>query len=188
MIAAAATLLGAAACDSPPAGPAVSPPAPAASVAAFVVPPLRLPGVAPGADCPVAVARAWSGPGQASRVLGDGPVHPVADYFGGGTVLELRPDDREPDGRYVKKVRWIAAGYTGPVLVRAARIDGPGAAGAEFSYVGEARDGGYYAELTGANSDLPATTTVAGPGCYAYQVDGTTFSRTIVFRAVPEGG
>jgi hypothetical protein len=163
------------------------PPVPSAS-AAFVVPPLRLPEVEAGAACPVTVARPWSGPGQAGRVLGDGPLYPIADYFRGETELELRPEDRQPDGTYEKKVRWIGAGYSGPVLVRAARIDAPGAAGATFSYVGEERDGGHYAELTRENNDLPATTTVAGPGCYAYQVDGTTFSRTIVFRAVSSSG
>lgn len=182
-VAAVTALLGAAACDSPP----PAPPAPSTSETTFTVPPLRLPTVGAGAACPVAQARPWSGPGQAARVLGEGPVHPVADYFGGEAVLRLRPGDREPDGTYVKKARWIAAGYTGPVLVRAARIDAPGAAGATFSYTGQARDGGHYAELVDENSDLPATTTVAGPGCYAYQVDGATFSDTIVFRAVLDG-
>jgi hypothetical protein len=187
MIAVVVALLGAAACDSPADSPPAAPSAPA-SVGAWVAPPLRLPSVAPGADCPAEQARPWSGPGQAARVLGAGPVHPVGDYFHDGTALTLRPMDRQPDGTYVKKVRWIAAGYTGPVLVRAARIDAPGAASARFSYTGQSRDGGHHAELTRPDSDLPATTTVDGPGCYAYQVDGTTFSYTIVFRAVPEPG
>ena len=78
----------------------------------------------------------------------------------------------------------IGTGYTGPVLVRTARIDGPGTATMRFSYWGETGDGGYYADLPTDNSDLPATTKVGGPGCYAYQVDGSTFSTTIVFRAV----
>jgi hypothetical protein len=119
-------------------------------------------------------------------VLGPGPLYPVADYFRDG-VLQLRDDDRQPDGTYEKKVRWIAAGYSGPVLVRAGRIDGPGTASAAFAYTGGPRDGGHYAVLTHPDSDLPATTTVSGPGCYAYQVDGTTFSVTIVFRAALEG-
>ncbi|MEU4619345.1 hypothetical protein AB0G04_05090 [Actinoplanes sp. NPDC023801] len=194
--AAALMLLGVTACDDAPSSPASPLPAsplpasslPASSAAAFVAPPLRLPQVAPGAACPVTVARQWSGPGKAGRVLGDGPLYPIADYFRGGNELELRPEDREPDGTYGKKVRWIGAGYSGPVLVRAGRIDAPGAASATFSYVGEARDGGHYADLSRENNDLPATTTVAGPGCYAYQVDGTTFSATIVFRAVASTG
>jgi hypothetical protein len=177
-------LLGVAACDGEPT-PVTSAPA---SATAFIAPPLRLPEAAPGAVCPVAEARTWDGPGQAGRVLGDGPVHPIADYFRDGSVLELRPGDRQPDGTYEKKVRWIGAGYSGPVLVRAARIDVPGAAGVTFSYTGEKRDGGHYAYLTREDNDLPATTTVAGPGCYAYQVDGATFSVTIVFGAVSSTG
>jgi hypothetical protein len=176
------------ACDS--AARETPPPPGAASPrpSALSPPPLRLPTVGPGEPCPAATPRPWSGPGQAGRVLGDGPLYPIADYFRDGAVLQLRPDDRLPDGTYEKKVRWLGAGYAGPVLVRAGRIDGPGAASAKFSYVGSARDGGHYAELTEADNDLPATTTVSGPGCYAYQVDGATFSRTIVFRAVTVTG
>jgi hypothetical protein len=117
-------------------------------------------------------------------VLGDGPLYPIADYFRDGAVLGLRSDDRRPDGQYEKKVRWLGVDYTGPVLLRADRIDGPGTASAQFAYFGDRRDDGYYAELTQAENDMPATTTVSGPGCYAYQVDGTTFSETIVFRAI----
>ncbi|WP_169814031.1 hypothetical protein, partial [Actinomadura kijaniata] len=145
--------------------------------------PLRFPSVAAGAACPTTAPRPWSGPGVAAAVLGDGPVYPVADYFGKGTVLELRARDRRSDGSYVKKVRWIGAGYRGPVLVRAARIDGGGTAASRFAYTGEERDGGYHAELPSPASDLPGTTTVGGPGCYAVQVDGTTFTTVVVFRA-----
>ena len=116
-------------------------------------------------------------------MLGDGPLYPVAGYFRDGNVLELRADDRQPDGSYVKKVRWIGNDYTGPVLVRAGRIDGPGAASMTFSYVGEKRYGGHYVELESPTNDLPATTTISGPGCFAYQVDGATFSTVIIFRA-----
>jgi hypothetical protein len=117
-------------------------------------------------------------------VLGDGPVHPVATYFRQpGTVLLLRPADRHPDGTYEAKVRWTSAGYLGPVLIRAGRIDGPGTALSAFSYTGEKRDGGHYAVIENDPGDLPGTTTVSGPGCYAIQADGTTFSTTIVFLA-----
>lgn len=176
-----ASLLLVAAC-TPSASPSPSP-SPPTTAAVELARPLRLPSVPAGAACPVTEPRPWSGHGSTETVLGDGPLYPVAYYFEPGTVLRLRADDREPDGSYAKKVRWIGAGYTGPVLVRAARIDGPGSASVEFSYTGQRRDGGHYAELTLPDSDLPAATTVSGPGCYAYQVDGTTFTITIVFRA-----
>jgi hypothetical protein len=159
-------------------------PLPSTESTTFAARPLHLSTVAPGARCPTTPRRPWSGPGVASDVLGAGPLYPVADYFEDGTTLVLRDEDRQPDGAYTKKVRWIGAGYTGPVLVRTARIDGRGTAIVRFSDWGEERDGGYYADLPTDNSDLPATTTVSGPGCYAYQVDGSTFSTTIVFRVV----
>ncbi|MEU4831425.1 hypothetical protein [Streptosporangium sp. NPDC023615] len=169
---------------SPPMSPTASP-----TVSAVLEPrPLRLPVVRAGARCPTTSPRPWSGPGEASRVLGDGPVYPIADYFmKGGAVLDLRPEDREPDGSYVKKVRWVVADYTGPVLIRAARVDGKGTASARFSYTGERRDGGYHADLTMPRTSVPGTTTVGGPGCYAYQIDGTTFSTVVVFGAVKVG-
>jgi hypothetical protein len=180
-------MLAVAGCDEPAPTPPTAPPA--TSPGTLTVRPLRLPTVPAGAPCPTTQPRAWSGPGVAAAVLGDGPLYPVADYFQGGpAVLALRDQDRRPDGMYEVKVRWIGAGYTGPVLVRAARIDGagprePATASVTFSYFGERRDGGYYAELSWPDSDIPAATSVGGPGCYAYQVDGTTFSTIIVFRA-----
>jgi hypothetical protein len=183
-------MLAVAACNAPSRDLASPEPSPSASVSmpsAMLAPrPLRLPRVSAGAECPTTTPHPWSEPGVATAVLGDGPVYPVADYFKDGTVLELRPMDRQPDGSYVKKVRWIGAGYRGPVLVRAARIDGKGTASSKFSYTGEERDGGHYAELSLLSSDLPGTTTVGGPGCYAFQIDGTTFTTTIVFRAAGE--
>ena len=67
-------------------------------------------------SCPAAEPQRWSKPGQAQRVLGPGPVHPIADYFSGG-ALPLRPSDRQADGSYTVKVRWLAADYTGPTLL-----------------------------------------------------------------------
>jgi hypothetical protein len=124
----------------------------------------------------------------ATNVLGDGPLYPVGDYFRrDGVTLELRREDRTADKAYQKKVRWLGNGYAGPVLFRAARLDGPGTARVELSRIGQSQAGGYLLVLTDPDNDLPATTTVSGPGCYAYQVDGTTFSETIVFRAVAAG-
>ncbi|MGW0505164.1 hypothetical protein [Micromonospora sp. NPDC003241] len=177
------------ACDGTPSpSPSDAPSGQVATTATptdFAAPPLRLPTVATGDACPVTEPQPWPHPDQASRVLGPGPLYPVADYFRDG-VLELRAMDRQQDGTYTKKVRWIGSGYAGPVLVRAARIDGTGPAGAEFAYLGEPRDGGHHALLVRPENDLPATTMVGGPGCYAYQVDGTTFSVTVVFRAALE--
>ncbi|WP_157018079.1 hypothetical protein [Cryptosporangium arvum] len=158
-----------------------------ATAAAFAAPPLKLPTVAAGQACPLSASKAWSGPGQATRVLGNGPLYPIADYFReGGATLDLRPDDEQPDGTYGKKVRWLSVGYSGPVLIRGGRLDGTGRAEGRFLYWGEPRDDGWFAVLPEEEYvDLPGATTVSGPGCFAFQVDGTNFSTTIVFSAVP---
>jgi hypothetical protein len=139
---------------------------------------------AAGGTCPTTTPHRWTGPGVATNVLGPGPLYPIADYFQAGATLGLSQEGRLPDGSYQNKVRWLGVGYTGPVLVQAARLDGPGTARAEFADFGERHPDGYFATLTVPENDLPAVTTVSGPGCYAYRVDGTTFSETIVFRAV----
>jgi hypothetical protein len=127
-----------------------------------------------------------AGGDQRSSVAGGDQRNSPGGDRGPGMTLELRAEDREPDGSYTKKVRWIAEGYTGPVLIRAARVDAAGTASVKFLYWGRASDGGYYAELPRTSNDLPATTKVSGPGCFAYQVDGSDFTTMIVFRAAPE--
>ena len=129
---------------------------------------LRLPHIASGAPCP------------ASR--GNGPVKPL-----GSAPLALTPfiGSAWRGGR----VTWTSArSYTGPVLIRGAELGGPGALG-----FGEGRVP--YDELQllasgmgagsppGGGREWLSFTRVRSPGCYGYQVDGTSFSTVIVFRA-----
>lgn len=150
-------------------------------------PPLRLPSIAPGEPCPVASVSHHAEVVAHSRdVLGDGRLGPVSNYFDAGAKLRLRAEDRDESGAYTKKVRWIAFDYAGPVLIRAARIDGgPGKARVEFSYTGRRTADGFSAEAEagGGWQDFPAVTHLDGPGCYAYQVDTAGSSQTIVFSA-----
>ena len=87
------------------------------------------------------------------------------------------------------RVTWISArSYTGPVLIRGTELGGPSALG-----FGEGRVP--YDELqllasgmgagrpSGGGREWLSFTRVRSPGCYAYQVDGTSFSTVIVFRA-----
>lgn len=87
------------------------------------------------------------------------------------------------------RVSWVASdNYRGPVLIRGRRIDGPGAVG-----FGEGRVPDDELQLLDSGQEAPkppgggrawmSFTRVRSPGCYAYQVDGTSFSRVIVFRA-----
>jgi hypothetical protein len=86
-------------------------------------------------------------------------------------------------------VTWSSApSYTGPVLIRGRQLGGTGAVG-----FGEGRVP--YDELQllaqgmstprglGGGREWLSFTRVRSPGCYAYQVDGTSFSTVVVFRA-----
>jgi hypothetical protein len=86
----------------------------------------------------------------------------------------------------------IDAGYTGPLLLRGARIDGEG--GLRFDHylnaLGTQGGGTAYPELAypalegvSVVRTHPSALRMRVPGCYAVQVDGTTFSEIIVFRA-----
>jgi hypothetical protein len=87
------------------------------------------------------------------------------------------------------RVTWEAtAAYRGPVLIRGRRVDGAGALGFGEGHVP-------YDELqllaSGMGPPAPpgggrawlSLTRVRSAGCYAYEVDGTSFSSVIVFRA-----
>jgi hypothetical protein len=88
------------------------------------------------------------------------------------------------------RVTWTVSGaYTGPVLIRGGQLAGGGAVG-----FGEGRTPYDELQLLDAGRNAPAVanggrawlsfTRIRGPGCYAYQVDGTSFTEEIVFRAV----
>ena len=162
-------------------------PCPKGSVPAALRRPFHLPSVAPDARCPVSQPnpRIWS---RLAPGLGPGPVGPVG--FGPHAILRYR-HRKGSQGWGHQKVLWAASPtYDGPILIRGARIDGPGFVGFNLGY------GAPLAELQLPPGSAPATghhgwrgwpsyTRVRDPGCYAYQVDGTDFSYVIVFRAEP---
>jgi hypothetical protein len=160
-------------------------------VAALLRRPLRLPSVRPREPCPVTRMRPAPSPRPPDEMLvGSGPAFPVGFYFGEATVLTVRSQDRDEDGLHWKKgwywakVPWVVVGYEGPVLIRAGRIDGPGAAGVRFFDTGRRVGDGVVVDVTLPSSTLPGATGMQGPGCYAYKVDGTDFSYSIVFRVI----
>jgi hypothetical protein len=143
--------------------------------------PLRIPVLAPGSTCPRSSARRVSK--DFGIALGPGPVYPVpfpdgTFHYGGG---------RTEGGWIYAKVLWIGGPrYRGPILIRGRQLDGTNWLGFEYG----ARP---FADLQ--IPPVPAGfrgwrhtasyTRFRGPGCYAYQIDGTTFSRVIVFSAQP---
>ncbi len=81
------------------------------------------------------------------------------------------------------RTTWQSSGYRGPILIRGRQVGGPGAVGfgeghtpyAELQLLGNA--------MGAPAGQWPSFTRVQAAGCYAYQVDGTSFSEVIVFRA-----
>ena len=157
--------------------------------------PLHLPSVAPGAPCPVAKPAGGSFARYGvARGLGPGPAYPVG--FAPGALLKFPQEPGETWGK-VKVLWFVAPRYRGHVLIRGHRLDGD--AEVRFDATG-ARSlalppdelripaGWRGVRVTGiklvGQRYMPSNTRLRESGCYAYQIDGTTFSRLIVFRAV----
>jgi hypothetical protein len=146
--------------------------------------PLHLPRLARGAPCPVS-AREEISPDFAPA-LGPGPVYPIG--FDGRSTLHYR-GSAFPAPWTGSKVLWVAApSYQGPIRIRGHQLNGRW-------WVGfDGRSGRPYSEMrllrATANAgaewrQFPSYTRVRARGCYAYQIDGTTFSYPVVFRAAP---
>jgi hypothetical protein len=138
-----------------------------------------------GGACTGAVPGSLRRPLHLPHGCGSGGGSPVAPQ--GGADLRLTQFVGSPWAG--ARVTWIAQGsYKGPVLIRGGRTDGSGAIG-----FGEGHVPFDELQLLGSGQQAPppppggrswlSFTRVRGPGCYAYQVDGTSFSRVIAFRA-----
>jgi len=140
--------------------------------------PLHLAHLAPGSACPVShVDRSvdFAGYGVAAGI-GSGPAYPILSR----AVLYLAPaanfNSRQWGGA---KVLWfVVSRYDGPVLIRGRRLDGAG-----LVRFGRGALPSVELRMPVGVKQRPSFTRLRAPGCYAYQIDGTTFSRTIVFRA-----
>jgi len=148
-------------------------------------PPMRLPAVAAGQPCPVSQPTTPE-IGQAS-LLGDGPVQLAIASSAGSVFFEATPG-----GRWKAiDVLWMAApGFTGQVLVRGARLDGPGELG-----FGDPADPLRELRITRSvqtptidgrvllAATMPVRVKVAG--CYGLQIDAGGRSSIVVFDARP---
>ena len=175
-----------AACETahiPPPVPTVTATRPPDDWTALRQRPLRLPTLATGAACPINHARQVSsqyGPG-----IGDGPAYAA---IGGDGVLTFQPPATFNSTAWGgAKVLWyFAPAVRGPVLIRGHQLDGPnelrfeeGALPpAELAFSAEGADPGGW-------SGRPSYTRVRAAGCYAYQVDGASFTEVVVFTAQP---
>ncbi len=154
--------------------------------------PLDLPEVAPGEACPVSPVdqRVDWAPINIFGVsgIGRGPVYP-----GLGRKGRLRATSGpNGEGWFSGKVFWyVKPSYGERVLIRGRRLDGPGS----LRFI-DVDDGGrgrklrikrktdvtWHGQPEGSRGE-PSGVLFRESGCYGVQIDGTRFSRTVVFRA-----
>ena len=160
--------------------------------ASFLARPLHLPRLTAGERCPVSrVPRGvdFSGDYGTAPGLGTGPAFPIIS----GKVMHLSPAHVFRSKSWAgSKVLWfVLPSYRGHVLIRGARLDGPGRVRFQFGNVPpltleiplHPMAGKPAIPVPNGARYLPSETRIRGPGCYAYQIDGTSFSRVVVFRA-----
>ena len=153
--------------------------------------PLHLPQLAAGAACPVSAIdghldwerlNIFGGSG-----IGRGPVYPGLGSSPGRRV-RLAPDAQFGGAWAGTKVFWyVRPSYRGPVLIRGRRLNGREwlgfdgrrlpdrelriAPGETVAWKGQPRGG----------RGRPSGVRARKSGCYGLQIDGTTFSRVVVF-------
>ena len=152
--------------------------------------PLHLPRLAAGGACPVSRVDErvdWSRarfPG--SPGIGRGPVYPGLGATDG--VLTTSPDTQFGGPWAGEKVFWyVLPSYRGPVLIRGRRLDGPQLLGfngnklpAKELRIGPGETVWWSGQPSGSRG-MPSGLRVLEPGCYGVQIDGTTFSRVVIF-------
>ena len=150
--------------------------------------PLHIPHIASGSPCPVsAVARPALGYGVA---LGRGSAYPLG-LGRAGSLSFLYPVQPSqiwyPSEWGGNKVLWVVAPrYRGALLIRGKQLDGPNLVRFDDGSLPPTElrmPAGGVVSADGFRG-RPSYSRLRAPGCYAWQVDGTTFSRVIVFRAV----
>ena len=152
--------------------------------------PFHLPKVAPGAACPVSkVDRrvAW----QRMHIfggsgIGRGPVYPGLPTR---SIWATR-DEQYGSKWFGEKVFWfIVPSYRGRVLIRGRRLDAPGIIGFNGAKRPdpELRIEPYttvsWAGQPKGSRGVPSGVRILAKGCYAFQIDGTSFSRVVVVTA-----
>jgi hypothetical protein len=158
--------------------------------------PLHLPRLAPGAACPVSRIdqrvdweriNIFGGSG-----MGRGPVYPGLGSSRGR--LTATPDVQYGGPWAGDKVFWyVRPSYRGRALIRGRRLDGPQRLGFNGRRLPERElriERGMTVSWDGqppGSRGIPSGVRVRAAGCYGVQIDGTSFSRVVVFEVVLAG-
>ncbi len=165
----------------------------ASASTAGIARPLRLPSVGPGERCPTSTGVSASMLGRGlphMPAVGNGPAYVLAVGGAPAGVLRVMGGYRDAQGWVGQKSPWLVApSYRGPVLIRGARVDAAGEMRFALGF-GQHLRSLRLAARAGVQPNgwraIPSVTLVRRPGCYAYQVDGTSFSQIIVIRVVSD--
>ena len=169
---------------------------PAGPIPAALNRPLHFPVLRPGQRCPASPGKTVNTADFGGVALGNGPVRVLIAATGGvrhGVAGLINPTNSPP--WLALKTLWFAVpAYQGPFVIRARRLGrpGPAALGAGTGDTAIARPTvaplvvppGPTLNGTGGWREAPGGLWVRAPGCYAWQVDGLTFSEIIVVQAV----
>jgi hypothetical protein len=148
--------------------------------------PLHFPSLTSGEPCPISALASQVdfrsyGVGQG---VGTGPVYPAP--FSPDATQQLNDYMVPPGWQGGKHAFLTVPSYRGPTLIRGAQLDGPHVvtfASNEIHGAPNLADPKPELRLpTGTRTVVHSFFFLIPPGCYAYQIDGTTFSEVVVFR------
>jgi hypothetical protein len=149
--------------------------------------PLELPTVDPGTPCPVSTVDPrvdWRAVNAFGDGIGRGPVYPGMSE---DATITLRP----VGGAWLRtKVFWyVKPSYRGRVLIRGRRLDARGSlrfGDQRLSKQLRIRPGQTveWAGRPEGSRGVPSAVRALSGGCYGVQMDGTSFSRTVVFNVM----
>lgn len=162
---------------------------PAGAIPAALSRPLRFPVLRPGQHCPATPGRPLRTTLFSGIALGQGQVKVMVESAPGAArrgIAHLLTHTSAP-GWFGFKTLWFSLpSYQGPFVIRATRLGAPGPI-----EMGESPQAGPLVippgavmNQAGGYRQAPGGTWVKQPGCYAWQVDGLSFSELIVIRAV----
>ena len=167
---------------------------PAGPIPAVLNRPLHFPVLRPGQRCPA--SHGSSGPvtiaGDIGTEFGNGPVHVLIRASRHG-VAGLLAHTNSPPWLGFKTLWFSVPAYQGPFVIRAVRLGHPGQvslAGTPPAMAPIVVPPGPTIDTVPLGNGRPgyrkvqSVFWVRSPGCYAWQVDGLTFSEIIVIRAL----
>jgi hypothetical protein len=155
--------------------------------------PLHLPRLASGAACPVSSVDRRVG-WKPINIFGGSGIGPGPVYLGlggSGGHVNVTPDTQYGGPWLGTKVFWyVRPSYRGPVLIRGRQLDGRHTMGFNGGKLPRpelrihAYDTVSWSGQPPGSRGVPSGIRVLTPGCYGVQIDGTRFSRAVVFEVI----